>query len=141
MPQLKASCKLTRCTLRSYSGEALWCCSEQDSGRGLFEWRKIAASLLPLHPELLSGAILFRGMVPLTPDSAPDLQSAKVLVGSGKHDPIIPYKEGDALARLLASFGAEVEAYWDHGGHELGMDDAMAGRNWLRRNFSGSGVG
>jgi predicted esterase len=95
----------------------------------------IAASLLLLHPELLSGAILFRGMVPLMPDSAPDLKLVKVLVGSGRHDPIIPYKEGDALAKLFASFGAEVEAYWDQGGHELGIDDVTAGRNWLRRNF------
>jgi phospholipase/carboxylesterase/glyoxalase family protein len=101
----------------------------------------IAASLLLLHPELLSGAILFRGMVPLTPDSAPDLKSTKVLVGSGKRDPIIPYKEGDALAKLLASFGAEVEAYWDQGGHELGMEDVMKAQNWLRRNFSGPGAG
>lgn len=94
-----------------------------------------------LHPELLSGAVLFRGMVPLTPDSAPDLRSTKVLVGSGKHDPIIPYKQGDALAKLLASFGAEVEAYWDQGGHELGMDDVMKGQDWLGRNFSQSGAG
>ena len=114
----------------------------------------IAASLLLLHPELLSGAVLFRGMVPLTPDSAPDLRSTKVLVGvrklprrmpllvgSGKHDPIIPYKQGDALAKLLASFGAEVEAYWDQGGHELGMDDVMKGQDWLGRNFSQSGAG
>jgi predicted esterase len=101
----------------------------------------IAASLLLLHPELLSGAILFRGMVPLTPDSAPDLRSTKVLVGSGEHDPIIPYKAGDALAKLLASLGAEVEAYWDKGGHELGMDDLVTAQNWLFRNFSGSGAG
>jgi|SRR5580692_118409 predicted esterase len=100
----------------------------------------IAASLLLLQPELLSGAILFRAMVPLTPDSAPDLKSTKVLVGSGKHDPIIPYKAGDALAKLLASFGAEVEAYWDQGGHELGMDDLTKAQNWLRRNFSVSGA-
>jgi predicted esterase len=98
----------------------------------------IAASLLLLHPELLSGAILFRGMVPLIPDSAPDLKSTKVLVGSGRRDPIIPSKEGDALAKLLASFGAEVEAYWDPGGHELGMDDLMKAQNWLWRNFSQS---
>jgi predicted esterase len=100
----------------------------------------IAASLLLLHPELLSGAILFRGMVPLMPDSTPDLRSTKVLVGSGRRDPIVPYREGDALAKLLASFGAEVEAYWDQGGHELGMDDLKKAQNWLQRKFSGSGT-
>ena len=100
----------------------------------------IAASLLLLHPELLSGAILFRGMVPLMPDSTPDLRSTKVLVGSGRRDPIVPYREGDALAKLLASFGAEVEAYWDQGGHELGMDDLTKAQIWLRRQFSRSGT-
>jgi phospholipase/carboxylesterase len=33
----------------------------------------IAASILLLHPEILSSAILFRAMVPLVPETLPDL--------------------------------------------------------------------
>lgn len=38
----------------------------------------IAASLLLLHPHLLSGAVLFRAMVPFSPDGPPDLPCIRV---------------------------------------------------------------
>ncbi len=95
----------------------------------------IAASLLLLHPHLLSGAVLFRAMVPFTPDFPPDLQRAKVFLGAGTRDLIIPREHADSLAALLESFGAKVELYWHQGGHELGQDDVLAARNWLSRSF------
>lgn len=95
----------------------------------------IAASLLLLHPHSLAGAVLFRAMVPFTPDVPPDLRRARVLLGSGKRDPIVPPENVERLSALLASFGAEVELYWHEGGHELGQDDLASARNWLLRNF------
>lgn len=95
----------------------------------------IAASLLLLHPHLLAGAVLFRAMVPFTPDLPPDLRRARVLLGSGKRDPIVPPENVERLSALLASFGAEVELYWHEGGHELGQDDLASAKNWLSRNF------
>ena len=95
----------------------------------------IAASLLLLHPHLLAGAVLFRAMVPFTPDLPPDLRRARVLLGSGKRDPIVPPENVERLSALLASFGAEVELYWHEGGHELGQDDLASARSWLLRNF------
>ncbi len=91
----------------------------------------IAASLLLLHPHVLSGAVLFRAMIPFTPDFAPNLQRAQVLIGAGARDPIIPRANTEGLAGMLASFGANVEIYWHDGGHELGRDDLLAAKNWL----------
>jgi phospholipase/carboxylesterase len=95
----------------------------------------IAASLLLLHPHLLSGAVLFRAMVPFTPDFAPDLRQAQVLLGGGTRDSIIPRVHPEKLAELLESFGAEVEIYWHEGGHELGQDDLEAAKRWLSGRF------
>jgi predicted esterase len=95
----------------------------------------IAASLMFLHPDLLSGAVLFRAMVPFTPDSAPDLGGVKILLGEGRADPIVPRQDTIVLPELFTKSGAEVEFYWHEGGHELGQDDLMAAKDWLSKNF------
>src|SRR5437762_12872989 len=43
----------------------------------------IAASILLLRPEILSAAILFRAMVPLIPDTPPNLSAVRVWIGAG----------------------------------------------------------
>lgn len=96
----------------------------------------IAASLLLLHPHLLSAAILFRAMVPFQPDFAPNLSRAQVLLSAGKRDSMIPGERTEELARLLAGLGAEVELYWHEGGHELGQDDLTKAEAWLSQRFS-----
>ena len=65
----------------------------------------IAASLLLLRPEILRAAILFRAMVPLLPEKLPDLSSARVWIGAGNQDPIIPTSETQRLVDLLRSRG------------------------------------
>src|SRR5213594_4173702 len=49
-----------------------------------------AASMLLLRPEILSAAVLFRAMVPLIPDTPPNISSVRVWIGAGTNDPIIP---------------------------------------------------
>src|ERR1700736_7069237 len=44
----------------------------------------IAASMLLLRPEVLSAAILFRAMVPLVPETQPNLSSVHVWIGDRK---------------------------------------------------------
>jgi phospholipase/carboxylesterase/glyoxalase family protein len=95
----------------------------------------IAASLLLLHPRLLSGAVLFRAMVPLEPDVPPDLSQVRVLLTSGTRDPMVPLSGAEKLKALLQRFGADVEVFWHEGGHELGRDDLTAARKWLTRYF------
>ena len=96
----------------------------------------IAASLLLLHPHALAGAILFRAMVPFTPEFAPHLGYTSVFLSGGIQDPIIPRENTEELAAMLMGFGAETKVYWHRGGHELGQDDLSAAEQWLSRKVA-----
>ncbi len=91
----------------------------------------IAASLLLTEPHALSGAVLFRPMVPFVPDLPPDLKDKPVLLTAGKRDPIVAPQQTQALADMLQSAGAEVSLHWHNGGHELGNDDVEAAKQWI----------
>ena len=93
----------------------------------------IASSLMLLHPHLLSGAVLFRPMVPFPMDITPDLRRVRVLLAPGKRDPIVAPEQVDMLARMLETAGADISLSWHDGGHELGQDDLIAAKNWLSR--------
>ena len=92
----------------------------------------IAASTLLLRPEILRVAILFRAMVPLTPETQPNLSSVRVLIGAGSIDPIVPASETKQLAELLRRAGADVTIRFFQGGHELTQPDIQAAQEWLR---------
>lgn len=91
----------------------------------------IAASMLLLRPEILSNAILFRAMVPLIPETPPDLLAVRVWIGAGTHDPIIPRSETERLAQLLGGAGAAVTTHFFQAGHALTADDIDGAREWL----------
>ena len=93
----------------------------------------IATSVLLWRPRVLSGAILFRPMVPFEPTTTPNLHHARVLIGSGRHDPIVPSSQPERLRQILTEAGAAVQVHWHPGGHELGDDDLVAARRWLSR--------
>ena len=61
----------------------------------------IASSMLLLRPEILSGAILFRAMVPLLPQILPDLTNKHIFMSSGLHDPIVSKQETESLIGLF----------------------------------------
>jgi phospholipase/carboxylesterase len=94
----------------------------------------IAASMLLLRPEVLSAAILFRVMVPLVPETKPDLSATSVLISEGDHDPIVSAAEAGRLAGLLRSSGADVTIRFFQSGHELTGDDVDLAREWLTRS-------
>jgi len=91
----------------------------------------IAASMLLLRPEALPTAILFRAMVPLYPETQPNLSSVRVWIGAGTNDPIVPTSETKALAELLCNAGADVMIRYFQAGHQLTMADVEAARDWL----------
>ena len=91
----------------------------------------IAASMLLLRPEILSAAILFRAMVPLTPETRPNLSSVRVWIGAGAFDPIVPSSEAKQLAELLRAAGADVTVRFLQSGHELTPNDVDLAREWL----------
>ena len=91
----------------------------------------IAASMLLLRPEIIHRAILFRAMVPLIPDTLPDLSLLHVWIGAGDQDPIIPPYEVQRLVELLRRAGADVTIRFFNAGHGLTNDDLEAARDWL----------
>jgi predicted esterase len=98
---------------------------------GFSNGANMAAALLLLHPDTLSGAVLFRPMVPLVPDQLPSLNGAPVFIAAGLRDPIVLPAQSQALADLLTSAGAEVTLHWTNGGHALLQDDVDAAERWL----------
>ena len=93
----------------------------------------IAASMLLFRPEILSAAILFRAMVPLVPETQPNLSAVRVWIGAGTHDPIIPTSETKRLAELLHNAGGDVTIRYFPGGHELTAADVGAAQEWLMK--------
>jgi predicted esterase len=91
----------------------------------------IAASMLLLRPEVLSGAILFRAMVPLMPETQPKLSSVNVWIGAGSNDPIVPASETKKLAEILRNAGAGVTLRYFPAGHQLTPVDVESAREWL----------
>jgi hypothetical protein len=90
--------------------------------------------LLLLRPEALptATAILFRAMVPLYPETQPNLSSVRVWIGAETNDPIIPMSETKALDQLLRNAGADVTIRYFQAGHELTMGNVEFAREWLR---------
>jgi phospholipase/carboxylesterase len=91
----------------------------------------IAASLLLLRPEILSSAILFRAMVPLVPQTLPDLTKMHIFISSGLYDPIVSRQGAEKLFGLFRNAGANVSLSWQESGHELTMGDIAKAKEWL----------
>lgn len=98
---------------------------------GFSNGANIAASLLLLRPATLAGAVLFRVMVPLEPDTAPALAGVRVLIGAGRSDPLVRPSEVERLALMLQTAGAAVSLHWEPSGHQLTPGDVTAARAWL----------
>ncbi len=99
---------------------------------GFSNGANIAASVLLLRPQVLAGAVLFRAMVPLVPETMPDLRGRPVLLAAGRRDPIVSPDETEQLRRLLAQAGGNVSLHWETAGHELTAGDIEAARAWLQ---------
>ncbi len=93
----------------------------------------IAASLLLQRPEILSGAVLLRAMVPFEPPQSPGLAKIPVFIAAGRFDSIVPADNTQRLAALLQEAGAEVELRWQNGGHGLENSEIADAQNWLFR--------
>jgi phospholipase/carboxylesterase len=98
---------------------------------GFSNGANIAAALLLLKPEALSGAILLRAMVPLSDPPNADLAGKPVLLLSGQADPIVPASNSARLAALLSEAGARVTHKVLPAGHQLSQADVSLARDWV----------
>lgn len=102
---------------------------------GFSNGANIAGALLLLHPDLLEGAILLRGMTPLTPEAMPSLAGRRIYLGAGRNDPLVRPLASEQWAEKLRGAGADVTLQWSDTGHSLGQEDIDAAREWLRGKF------
>ena len=106
-----------------------------DAGRvsavGFSNGANIAAALLLLHPGILKDVVLLHAMVPLVPESLPNLIGTRVFLGAGRQDPMVSPAETERLAALLRDSGADVTVHWHPGGHALTREEAQAAAEWL----------
>lgn len=93
----------------------------------------IAAAMLLLRPQVLSGAILLRAMAPLSAVPQVDLAGKPVLIISGAQDPIVPAENAARLADLLRASHAAVEHCALPAGHGLSNADVTMAQQWLRK--------
>ena len=98
---------------------------------GFSNGANIAASLLLLAPGVLSGAILFRAMVPIVPDPLPSLPGKRILMSNGRSDPLIPAAQAEVLADLFRRCRADVTLEWQPGGHNLTKRDVELASRFL----------
>jgi phospholipase/carboxylesterase len=94
----------------------------------------IAAAVILLRPGVIKSAVLLRTMVPLTPPAAPDLAGTRILICSGKQDPIVPVENVQRLAAMLREAGADVTHRFAETGHQLLFDEITAAKNWLHES-------
>lgn len=99
---------------------------------GFSNGANIAAALLLLHPGVLHAAVLLHPMVPLVPETLPNLTGTAVLIGAGRRDPIVSEEETERLAALLRQAGADVTLFRQPGGHALTQGEASAAALWLK---------
>ncbi len=98
---------------------------------GFSNGANIAAAMLFLKPEVLSGAALVRAMVPLVEPPAADLGGRRVLILSGAMDPVVPAANAATLARQFDGAGARVDHRVLPAGHGLGQGDLAALAEWF----------
>lgn len=98
---------------------------------GFSNGANIAAAMLYLHPEALAGAVLWRAMTPLSTAPEGRLAGKRVLIASGRMDPIVPAADAVGLAAALSGAGAEVAHEVLPTGHGLTRADLELARAFL----------
>ena len=101
---------------------------------GFSNGANIAATLMLLRPETLSGAILFRPMVVLDQPAQPGVLAGKrALLSNGNVDPLVPLDHPPRLAALLRAGGADVQVHLHPASHALTPADVAAAQEWLEK--------
>jgi phospholipase/carboxylesterase len=100
---------------------------------GFSNGANVAAAMLMLHPETLSGAVLLRAMPPLANPPSTPIDSTPVLLLSGRLDPIVSEEGAARLASDLKRGGARVRHEVLNTGHGLGRDDVDRASVWIEQ--------
>lgn len=91
----------------------------------------IAAATMMMRPDVLRGAAMWRGMMPLSTVAPQDLTGRSALLLSGIDDPFAPRASAQSLAAWLRTNGADITHTERAGGHSLQSADIEETRAWL----------
>ena len=80
---------------------SLWVLCKKGYGIWLFKWRQYCSKHFPAPASYLPSGVLFRLMVPLIPETLPDLARKHIFMSFGIYDPIVSKQEAE---RLFNSF-------------------------------------
>jgi len=109
---------------------------DQLTAVGYSNGANIAAAVLLLRPGAIRSAVLLRAMVPITPAREPNLAGTRVLICSGRRDPIIPIENAERLAEMLRRGGAAVTMRIENASHQLVFAEIEVAKKWLREPTS-----
>ena len=104
-------------------------------GLGYSNGANIGASLMLLHPDVLDGLVMWRGMNPIAPKDDLNLANKKILMINGTSDPMAPTHSVGVIRSTFAVSGATLEAVDLPGGHGLTQSDFLRTKEWLT-NFN-----
>jgi predicted esterase len=93
----------------------------------------IAAAMLLTGTARFPRTVLIRPMVPLEPDTVPDLAGDEVLLANGLYDPLATAAQTLRLRQLLEAAGARVTEQPARSGHQITQGDIEAAAAWLAR--------
>jgi phospholipase/carboxylesterase len=79
-------------------------------------------------------------MVPLVPETLPDLTNKHIFMSSGVSDPIVSKQEAERLFSLFKNAGTNVSLNWQESGHELTMEEVHKAKEWLLPLHSSSSI-
>jgi predicted esterase len=103
---------------------------------GFSNGANIGAAVLLLRPDAFDGAVLLAPMVPLQPETLPDLAGKPILMVCGEHDPIVPRMNALALAPMFETAGAAVDLHWHPGGHGLSQTELNVASAWIAKQLT-----
>jgi phospholipase/carboxylesterase len=109
---------------------------DQLTAVGYSNGANIAAAVFLLRPGTITSAVLLRAMVPIKPAREPNLAGTRVLICSGRRDPIIPIENAERLAEMLRHGGADVTLRIEDASHQLVFAEIEAAKKWLREPTS-----
>ena len=100
-------------------------------GLGYSNGANILASTMLERPGLFTDAILLHPLIPWTPEPAPTLAGTRLLITAGRHDPICPAPQTEALAQYLQAQDTDLVLHWHDGGHTLAPSELSAIQDFL----------
>ncbi|MEO1579545.1 MAG: alpha/beta hydrolase [Pseudomonadota bacterium] len=100
-------------------------------GLGYSNGANILASVGLAQPDLVDDYVLMHPLIPWTPEPQPGLAGRRMLITAGRRDPICPAPMTEALVSYLSGQRADVSVAWHAGGHEIGMEEGTAIKQFL----------